>query len=156
MRSRKSASSAILWETGGEIFPSLGAEFIQDLGSGFELEAYSFGYFPVEKQSARAVGLRGSRRFAFSDHASMFFGPAYERRARSRRGNRNTREHRPPYAAGFERRISEFEEKICLPLTRLRLSRSSRSTFRSARAPMWRMVSINRSTESRVRLRPRR
>jgi hypothetical protein len=66
-------------ETGGEIFPSLGAEFIQDLGSGFELEAFSFGYFPVEKQSAWAAGLRGSRRFAFSEHVSIapFFGPAY-------------------------------------------------------------------------------
>ena len=42
-------------ETGGEIFPSLGAEFIHDFGSGFELEAFSFGYFPVEKQSAWAA-----------------------------------------------------------------------------------------------------
>ncbi len=66
-------------ETGGEIFPSLGAEFIHDFGSGFELEAFSFGYFPVKQQSAWAVGLRGSRRFAFSDHVSItpFFGPAY-------------------------------------------------------------------------------
>jgi hypothetical protein len=65
-------------ETGGEFFPSLGAEFIQDLGDGFALEAFSFGYFPVERQSAWAVGLRGSRRFAFSDHVSItpFFGPA--------------------------------------------------------------------------------
>ena len=68
-------------ETGGGIFPSLGAEFIQDLGRGFELEAFSFGYFPVEKQSAWAVGLRGSRRFAFSDDVSItsFFGPACAR-----------------------------------------------------------------------------
>ncbi len=66
-------------ETGGELFPSLGAEFIQDLGDGFELEAFTFGYFPVEKQHAWAVGLRGSRRFAFNDHVSItpFFGPAY-------------------------------------------------------------------------------
>ena len=66
-------------ETGGEIFPSLGAEFVQDFGGGYELEAFSFGYFPVEKQSAWAVGLRGSRRIAFNDHASItpFFGPAY-------------------------------------------------------------------------------
>jgi hypothetical protein len=71
----------MLWETGDEIFPSLGAEFIQDLGSRFELEAYSFGYLRVEKQSAWAVGLRGSRRLAFSDHVSIspFFGPAYGR-----------------------------------------------------------------------------
>ena len=68
-------------EKGGEIFPSLGAEFIHDFGNGYELEAFSFGYFPVEKQSAWAVGLRGSRRFAFSDHVSItpFFGPAYAR-----------------------------------------------------------------------------
>jgi hypothetical protein len=66
-------------ETGGEIFPSLGAEFIHDFGNGFGLEAFSFGYFPVEQQSAWAVGLRGSRRFAFSDHVSItpFFGPGY-------------------------------------------------------------------------------
>ncbi len=68
-------------ETGGEIFPSMGAEFIQELGGGFELEAYAFGYFPVEKQSALAVGFRGNRRFAFNDHVSIspFFGPAYAR-----------------------------------------------------------------------------
>lgn len=66
-------------ETGGEIFPSLGAEFIQDLGRGFELEGFSFGYFPVEQQSAWAVGFRGSRRFTISDHLSImpFFGPTY-------------------------------------------------------------------------------
>lgn len=68
-------------ESGGALFPSLGAEFIQELGEGFELEAFSFGYFPVEKQSAWAAGLRGNRRFAFSDHGSItpFFGPAYAR-----------------------------------------------------------------------------
>jgi hypothetical protein len=68
-------------ETGGEIFPSLGAVLVQELGNGFEVEAFSFGYFPVEKQSAWAVGWRGSRRFAFSDHVSItpFFGPTYAR-----------------------------------------------------------------------------
>jgi len=66
-------------ETGGEIFPSLGAEFIHNFGRSFELEAFSFGYFPVEQQSAWAAGLRGSRRFALSDQVSItpFFGPAY-------------------------------------------------------------------------------
>lgn len=66
-------------ETGGEIFPSLGAELIHDLGSGFELEAFSFGYFPVEQQSAWAAGLRGSRCCVVSDHISItpFIGPAY-------------------------------------------------------------------------------
>ncbi|MDH4444602.1 MAG: hypothetical protein QE267_05680 [Akkermansiaceae bacterium] len=66
-------------ETDGEIFPSLGAEFIQDFGGGYGLEAFSFGYLPVEQQSAWAVGLRGSRRFASGDDVSItpFFGPAY-------------------------------------------------------------------------------
>lgn len=68
-------------ETGGAIFPSLGAEFVQDFGNGFDLEAYSFGYFPVEMQNAWAGGLRGSRRFAFNDHLTIapFFGPTYAR-----------------------------------------------------------------------------
>ncbi len=68
-------------ETGGEVFPSLGAEFIQDLGGGFEAEAFSFGYFPVEQQSAWALGLRGSRRFVLRNEVSItpFFGPAYAR-----------------------------------------------------------------------------
>lgn len=66
-------------ETGGEIFPSLGAEFVHGFDGGYELEAFSFGYFPVERQSAWAVGLRGSRRFAVGDHISImpFFGPSY-------------------------------------------------------------------------------
>lgn len=68
-------------ETGGAIFPSLGVEFVQDLGNGFDLEAYSFGYFPVEKQHAWAAGLRASRRFAFNDHLTIapFIGPAFAR-----------------------------------------------------------------------------
>lgn len=66
-------------ETGGKIFPSLGVEFIQDLGGGFEVEAYSFGYFPVENQSAWAVGLRGNRRIEINDQVSIspFFGPVH-------------------------------------------------------------------------------
>lgn len=68
-------------ETGGEIFPSLGAEFVQELGGGFELEVFGFGYLRVEEHSAWAAGLRGSRRVAFNDHVSItpFFGPAYAR-----------------------------------------------------------------------------
>lgn len=68
-------------ESGGEIFPSLGAELIQNLGDGFELEAFSFGYLPVEKQNAWAFGLRGSRCFDLNGRVSMspFFGPAYAR-----------------------------------------------------------------------------
>ena len=68
-------------ETGGAIFPSLGADFVQDFGNGFDLEAYSFGYFPVEMQHAWAAGLRGSRRFAFNDHLTIapFFGPTFAR-----------------------------------------------------------------------------
>ena len=39
----------------------------------------------------------------FSDHVSIspFFWPRLRARARARRGNRDTREHRPPYAAGL-------------------------------------------------------
>lgn len=68
-------------ESGGEIFPSLGAEFIQDLGDGFEVEAFSFGYLPVENQSAWAIGLRGSRTIDLRDDVSItpFFGPAFSR-----------------------------------------------------------------------------
>ena len=68
-------------ETGGAIFPSLGAEFVQDLGNGFDLEGYSFGYFPVEKQHAWAAGLRASRRFEQNDHLTIapFFGPTFAR-----------------------------------------------------------------------------
>ena len=104
----------MLWETGDEICPSLGAEFIQDLGSRFELEAYSFGYFRVEKQSAWAVGLRGSRRLAFSDHVSIspFFGPAYERVRALDESIETPVSIGHLMLLGFERRISEFEEKI--------------------------------------------
>ena len=68
-------------ESGGDIFPSLGAEYIRDLGAGYELEAFSFGYLPVEKQIAWAAGLRGSRRFSLGDDVSItpFLGPAYAR-----------------------------------------------------------------------------
>ena len=104
----------MLWETGDEIFPSLGAEFIQDLGSRFELEAYSFGYLRVEKQSAWAVGLRGSRRLAFSDHVSIspFFGPAYGRVRALDESIETPVSIGHLMLLGFERRISEFEEKI--------------------------------------------
>jgi hypothetical protein len=68
-------------ESGGDVFPSLGAEYIRDMGGGVELEAFSFGYLPVEKQSAWAAGLRGSRRYSLSDDVSLtpFLGPAYAR-----------------------------------------------------------------------------
>jgi hypothetical protein len=66
-------------ESGEDIFPSLGAEFVQDLGHGAELEAFSFGYFPVEDQSAWAIGLRGRQRFECGGKfsATPFFGPSY-------------------------------------------------------------------------------
>src|SRR5215204_1088700 len=35
-------------DSGGEIFPSLGAEFVQELSEDVEVELFSFGYFPVE------------------------------------------------------------------------------------------------------------
>ncbi len=63
----------------GEIFPSIGAEFVQDLGDGYEMEGFTFGYLPVEDQHAWALGLRGSRTFDLNDRVSLspFFGPAY-------------------------------------------------------------------------------
>jgi len=66
-------------ESGGEVFPSLGAEFVQDLGDGYEMEGFTFGYLPVEDQSAWALGLRGSRTLDLSNRVSLspFFGPAY-------------------------------------------------------------------------------
>ncbi|MES2924465.1 MAG: hypothetical protein V4819_23130 [Verrucomicrobiota bacterium] len=68
-------------DSDGDIFPSLGAEYIRDMGGGFEIEAFSFGYLPVESQHAWAVGLRGSRTFEPSDHLSLspFFGPSFAR-----------------------------------------------------------------------------
>ncbi|WP_158008118.1 hypothetical protein [Methyloceanibacter superfactus] len=66
-------------ETGGPVFPSLGATFHQDFTSGFGLEAYSFTYIPVDEQHAWAIGLRGSRRFSLGDEATVtpFLGPVY-------------------------------------------------------------------------------
>lgn len=63
----------------GEIFPSLGAEYVRTLGGGFELEVFSFGYLPVERQHAWALGLRGSRAFETNGHlvVSPFFGPTF-------------------------------------------------------------------------------
>ncbi len=68
-------------DSDGRIFPSLGAEYIRDLGDGFELEVFSFGYLPVESQHAWAVGLRGTRTFEVSEDLSLspFFGPSFAR-----------------------------------------------------------------------------
>lgn len=68
-------------DTEGEIFPSLGAEYIRDLGDGYELEVFSFGYVPVERQHAWAMGLRADRTFEVNDHLSIspFFGPSFAR-----------------------------------------------------------------------------
>lgn len=68
-------------DSAGEIFPSLGAEYIRDLGDGYSLEAFCFGYLPVERQNAWAIGLRGSRTFEVNDHLSLapFFGPSFAR-----------------------------------------------------------------------------
>ena len=66
-------------DSDGEIFPSLGAEYIRDLGDGFELELFSFGYLPVERKHAWAIGLRGARTFEVNDRLSLspFFGPSF-------------------------------------------------------------------------------
>jgi hypothetical protein len=68
-------------ESGEEIFPSIGAEFVQDLGNGAEVEAFSFGYLQVEDQSAWALGLRGRKRFECGGELAItpFFGPSYAR-----------------------------------------------------------------------------
>ena len=68
-------------DSDGKIFPSLGAEYIRDLGDGFELELFSFGYLPVERQHAWAIGLRGDRTFEVNDRLSLtpFFGPSFAR-----------------------------------------------------------------------------
>lgn len=65
----------------GEIFPSLGGEFIQHLESDIELEFFTFGYSPVEEQYAWAFGIRGSREFEVSESVSLtpFFGPTFAR-----------------------------------------------------------------------------
>jgi len=65
----------------GSIFPSVGAEYIRDLGDGFELELFSFGYLPVERQHAWAMGLRGARTFEVNERLSLspFFGPSFAR-----------------------------------------------------------------------------
>jgi hypothetical protein len=68
-------------DSGGELFPSLGAEFIQEFSHGTELEVFSFGYFPVERQHAWALGARGRHHFDFDGRVTLspFFGPAYAR-----------------------------------------------------------------------------
>lgn len=68
-------------DSDGEIFPSLGAEYVRDLGDGYELEVFSFGYVPVERQNAWAVGLRADRAFVINDGltVSPFFGPSFAR-----------------------------------------------------------------------------
>ena len=63
--------------------------------------------------------------------------PGRRPRARSRRG----RSRAAPASSN---------RRLCLPVTRFRSSSSSRSTRRSARAPIWWMVSIRRSTRSSV------
>lgn len=68
-------------ESGADIFPSLGAEVLQGFDGGFELETFAFGYFPVERQHAWAVGVRGRKMFPVNPSmtVSPFFGPAYAR-----------------------------------------------------------------------------
>lgn len=65
----------------GEIFPSLGAEFIQQLDNHTNMEVFTFGYFPVEDQYAWALGLRGSRQIECNDKLTItpFFGPTFAR-----------------------------------------------------------------------------
>lgn len=66
-------------QTGESYFPSLGAEYTRKFESGLELEAFSFGYFPVENQHALAVGARAQKAFQVSELFSVtpFFGPTW-------------------------------------------------------------------------------
>lgn len=63
----------------GEIFSSLGGEFIQHFENGFDLESFTFGYLPVEEQYAWAFGMKGSREFEVCNSVSItpFFGPTF-------------------------------------------------------------------------------
>ena len=61
-------------------------------------------------------GLRGSRRFAFSDHASIspFFGPAYERVRALDEAIETPVSIGRLMLLGFERRISEVRREDCV------------------------------------------
>lgn len=65
-------------DSDGEIFTSLGAEYIRELEDGYAMEISSFGYLPVESQHALGIGLRGNRSFEMNDRLSLtpFFGPS--------------------------------------------------------------------------------
>jgi hypothetical protein len=68
-------------ETGGEHFPSLGAQFLHEFDGGFSLLAHAFTYLPVEEQYAWAFGLRASKSIALTSGFTVtpFFGPTYAR-----------------------------------------------------------------------------
>jgi len=66
-------------QSGESFFPSLGAEYTRKFADGLELELFSFGYFPVERQHAWAVGARAQKGFEVSEHLTLtpFFGPTW-------------------------------------------------------------------------------
>ena len=67
-------------ETGGNWFPSLGGELAKHFSNGVELEAFSFGYFPVERQHAWAAGLRVMKPLVAGDWTiTPFLGPTFAR-----------------------------------------------------------------------------
>ena len=68
-------------ESGGSWFPSLGAEVARHFDNGVELEAFSFGYFPVERQFAWALGARAMKAFEVRGGwiISPFIGPTFAR-----------------------------------------------------------------------------
>jgi len=68
-------------ETGGNWFPSLGAEVGRHFENGTEVELYSFGYFPVENQHCWAVGARLLKAFGPADDWTLtpFVGPTFAR-----------------------------------------------------------------------------
>lgn len=66
-------------ETNAREVPSFEVELIREFESGWELEAFGFGYSKVERKQAWGVGLRATKRFALQNGiaVSPFCGPAY-------------------------------------------------------------------------------
>lgn len=73
------SSHVVREEDDAEEVPSLGVFLRQGFEDGTEITMHSFGYFPVERQYAWAVGLRGSKQFALGEDRSItpFIGSTY-------------------------------------------------------------------------------